>query len=193
MKAKPWIVSIVSIAGLFAAEAQAHAGLHGAGFASGVAHPFTGLDHLLAMVAVGLWAAQLGGKARWAVPAAFVAMLGVGGALGMLGVNLPGVEEGIAASVLTLGLLIAFSTRLPLAAGMALAGAFAIFHGHAHGAEMPSVAAPWLYALGFIFSTILLHGVGLGAGMAMKTKLDRLVRLGGTALTFTGVWMLAGI
>lgn len=191
MKAKPWIVSIFSIAGLFAAEAQAHAGLHGAGFTTGVVHPFSGLDHLLAMVAVGLWAAQLGGKARWAVPSAFVAMLGVGSALGMLGVNLPGVEAGIAASVLALGLLIAFSTRLPVAAGMALAGAFAIFHGHAHGAEMPGIATPWLYALGFIFSTALLHGVGLGAGM--HAKRGKLVRLGGAALTFTGVWILAGI
>lgn len=193
MKAKPWIVSIFSIAGLFAAEAQAHAGLHGAGFTTGVVHPFTGLDHLLAMVAVGLWAAQLGGRARWAVPAAFVAMLGVGGALGMLGVNLPGVEAGIAASVLALGLLIAFSTRLPLAAGMALVGAFAIFHGHAHGVEMPSIATPWLYTLGFIFSTALLHGVGLGAGRVMHAKRGKLVRLGGAALTFTGIWMLAGI
>lgn len=193
MKAKPWIVSIFTIAGLFAAEAQAHVGAHGAGFTIGAVHPFTGLDHLLAMVAVGLWAAQLGGKARWAVPSAFVAMMGAGGALGMLGVNLPGVEAGIAASVLALGLLIAFSARLPVAAGMALVGLFAVFHGHAHGAEMPGVAAPWLYVLGFIFSTALLHGVGLGAGMAMNGKLDRVMRLGGAALTFAGVWMLAGI
>lgn len=193
MKVKPWIVSSVGSAGLFAAQAQAHIGLHGAGLSSGVAHPFTGLDHLLAMVAVGLWAAQQGGKVRWAVPAAFVAMMGIGGVLGMLGMHLPGVDAGIAASVLALGLLITFSARLPLAAGMALVGAFAIFHGHAHGAEMPSVSAPWLYAFGFILSTLFLHGVGVGAGMAMKGKRDKFLRLGGAALSCAGVWMLVGI
>lgn len=193
MKVKTAIVSAVAAAGFISVEAQAHIGMHGAGFVSGAIHPFTGWDHLLAMTAVGLWAAQLGGRARWAVPLAFVAMMGLGGALGLLGVSLPGVDAGIAASVLVLGLLIASSTRLPVAASMSLVGVFALFHGHAHGAEMPGMAAPWLYGLGFIASTALLHGVGLGAGMALQGRLANLLRLGGVALSCTGLWMLAGI
>ncbi len=189
MKTKSWIVSITVMAGLFAAEAQAHVGVHGVGLAAGMMHPFSGLDHLLAMIAVGAWAAQQGGRARWAVPLAFVAMMVAGGAWGGLGNWLPGIESGIAASVLVLGLLIAFSARLPLAAGMALAGAFALFHGYAHGAEMPAIANAWLYALGFVLSTALLHAAGLGAGLAIKAGL---MRLGGAGLAFAGMWMLAG-
>ena len=188
MKTKSWIVSIIVMAGSFAAEAQAHVGVHGAGLSAGMIHPFSGLDHLLAMIAVGAWAAQQGGRARWAVPLAFVAMMAAGGAWGSLGGWLPGVESGIAASVLVLGLLIAFSARLPLAAGMALAGAFALFHGYAHGVEMPS-GSP-LYALGFVLSTALLHAAGLGAGLALKSSL---VRLGGAGLALAGMWMLAGV
>lgn len=193
MKVKTAIVTAAAAASLISVEAQAHIGLHGAGFVSGAVHPFTGWDHLLAMIAVGLWAAQMGGRARWAVPLAFVAVMGLGGALGLLGVSLPGVDAGIAASVLVLGLLIAVSASLPLAASMSLAGVFALFHGFAHGAEMPGMAAPWLYALGFIASTALLHGVGLGAGMAMQGRLATLLRLGGVAMSCTGLWMLAGI
>lgn len=190
MKTKSWIVSIVVMAGSFAAEAQAHVGVHGTGLTAGMMHPFSGLDHLLAMIAVGAWAVQQGGRARWAVPLAFVAMIAAGGAWGSLGGWLPGIESGIAASVLVLGLLIAFSARLPVAAGVALVGGFALFHGYAHGAEMPAIANAWLYALGFVLSTALLHAAGLGMGLAMKA---RLVRLGGAGLAFAGLWMLAGI
>lgn len=190
MKTKSWIVSVAVMAGLFAADAQAHVGVHGAGLAAGMMHPFSGLDHLLAMVAVGAWAAQQGGRARWAVPLAFVAMMVAGGVWGSLGGWLPGVESGIAASVLVLGLLIAFAARLPVAAGMALVGSFALFHGYAHGAEMPAGAGPWLYAIGFLLSTLLLHVAGLGAGLAMRA---RLMRLGGAGLALAGMWMLAGI
>lgn len=190
MKTKSWVVSIAVVMGLFAAEAQAHVGVHGTGLTAGVIHPFTGLDHLLAMVAVGAWAAQLGGRARRAVPLTFIAVMAAGGAWGGLGGWLPGVESGIAASVLVLGLLVAFSARLPIAAGMALAGTFALFHGYAHGAEMPGTVNLWLYALGFVLSTALLHAAGLAAGSAMKA---RLVRLGGAGLAFAGMWMLAGI
>lgn len=186
MKTKSWIVSIAVLTGLFASSAQAHVGVHGAGLTAGMMHPFSGLDHMLAMIAVGAWAAQQGGGARWAVPLAFVAMMAAGSAWGGLGGWLPGMESGIAASVLVLGLLIAFSTRLPVAAGMALVGGFALFHGYAHGAEMPAVAGPWLYAIGFLLSTLLLHA----AGLAMQ---GWLVRLGGAGLALAGMWMLAGI
>ena len=174
-----------------AAFAQAHPG-HGAdGFAQGFAHPLHGLDHLLAMLAVGLWAAQLGGRAKWAVPAAFVGAMAVGGALGMAGVGLPLAEPGIAASVLILGLLIAAAVRLPLAAGVALVGGFALCHGYAHGAEMPATAAGAVYALGFAGATALLHGCGFGLGALMQrgAKAEWL-RAGGVAISAAGVLLL---
>lgn len=127
---------------LLSAGAQAHTfGASGGGLVEGFVHPFGGPDHLLAMLAVGLWAAQLGGRARRAVPAAFVAMMAAGGVLALGGVALPGVEQGVAVSVLVLGLLIAAATRVPVPFGMLLVGVFALFHGHAHGGEMPGQAA----------------------------------------------------
>ena len=156
----------LSLAGL----AQAHPGHGGGGFANGFAHPLHGLDHLLAMLAVGLWAAQLGGRAKWAVPACFVGVMVGGGALGMAGVGLPFAEQGIAASVLILGLLIAAAVRLPLAAGLAVAGIFALCHGYAHGAEMPVTAAGAVYAFGFATATALLHACGLGLGVLMQRR-----------------------
>ncbi|PWC36075.1 HupE/UreJ family protein [Azospirillum sp. TSO35-2] len=152
-----------------ALPAAAHPG-HAADamFLQGFLHPLSGIDHLLTMVAVGVWAAQNGGRAVWLLPAAFVAMLAGGAALGMAGVELPAVEAGIAASVAVLGLLVALNKRVPVIAGMALVGAFAVLHGHAHGAEMPEAAQPLLYGLGFIVSTVLLHGVGIAIGMARR-------------------------
>ena len=125
-----------------ASGAAAHTfGAHGAGFAQGLAHPLGGIDHLLAMVAVGLWAAQLGGRALWAVPGAFVAMMVVGGAAGMLGALLPLVEPGIAFSLVVLGILVALAARLPVAISAVLVGLLALFHGHAHGSELPEAAS----------------------------------------------------
>ena len=120
------------------------------------------------MVAVGLWAAQLGGRARWLVPASFVGVMTLGGALGMAGAGLPLAERGIAASVLILGVLIAATVRLPLAASAALVGIFALCHGHAHGIEMPGTAAGLSYALGFAGCTALLHALGLGLGLLLQ-------------------------
>ena len=122
--------------------AHAHPGHDASGFSAGVAHPVHGLDHILAMVAVGLWAAQLGGRAKWLVPASFISVMAIGGALGMAGMPLPFAEQGIFASVLILGVLIAAAVRLPLAASMAIVGLFALCHGHAHGLEMPTTAQP---------------------------------------------------
>lgn len=145
-----------------AAPALAHPGhLEGAGFVQGFLHPLGGIDHLLAMVAVGLWAAQLGGRALWLLPAAFVATLAGGAVLGLSGVALPLVEAGIAASVVILGLLVLLRKRVPVVAATILVAVFALFHGHAHGAEMPEASLPVLYGLGFVAATLLLHGVGM--------------------------------
>jgi urease accessory protein len=150
--------------------AQAHPG-HDVtwDFAGGFAHPLSGWDHLLAMIAVGLWAAQLGGRARWLVPAAFVGVMALATAYGHFMGAIPGTEQGIAASILVLGLLIASTARLPVAAGMALVGCFAVFHGLAHGAEMPATAGGFSYGAGFMLATALLHAVGLRLGFALKS------------------------
>lgn len=151
------------------ALAHAHTGVGPAhGFSAGLTHPVFGLDHLLAMIAVGLWAAQLGGRALWAVPASFVGVMALGGLAGAGGWSPPMVETGILVSVLLLGLLIAFVVRLPVWAGALIVGAFALFHGQAHGAEMPAGASPWLYAGGFVLATAALHAAGIALGIALK-------------------------
>lgn len=151
------------------AAANAHMfGTHDAGFVHGFSHPLGGLDHLLAMVAVGLWAAQRGGKALWALPVAFVTAMIGGGLLGAAGVALPAVELGIALSVVALGAMIALQSRLSLASSVGMVAVCALFHGHAHGVEMPEAAAPLLYGAGFALATALLHGVGVASALAMR-------------------------
>ncbi|MBF0094561.1 MAG: HupE/UreJ family protein [Alphaproteobacteria bacterium] len=171
--------------------AEAHTfGVHGAGLVQGFGHPFGGLDHLLAMVAVGLWAAQQGGRALWLVPAAFMTSMVAGGGLGLAGAPLPMVELGIAASLMVLGAVVALSFRPPVWVGMALVGLFALFHGHAHGAEMPEAAFPVLYAAGFVAATGLLHAVGVAAclGLGRSRTVARVaVRSAGAAVAATGV------
>jgi urease accessory protein len=171
--------------------AQAHPG-HGAdgGLAHGFTHPFGGLDHILAMIAVGLWAAQLGKRALWSVPATFVGVMLLGGALGMGGFTLPFVEQGILASVFILGLLIAFTSRLPLAASAAVVGVFALFHGCAHGAEMPADSSSFAYMAGFAIATALLHAAGLGLGAAAQHKLPApAIRFAGAAVVLAGLYL----
>ena len=164
---KPCLVLLSLAAALLmlaATAAQAHTGVGGtAGFAHGFAHPLGGIDHVLVMVAVGLFAAQLGGRALWLVPLSFVSVMMAGGALGMAGVAMPFVEIGIGLSVVVLGLAVAFGLHLPTAAAMALVGLFAIFHGHAHGAEMPESASGLAYGAGFVLATALLHALGIGS------------------------------
>jgi urease accessory protein len=189
--AKLKLASILAVTGLTPMLAGAHP-FHGVtdGFAGGFTHPLSGLDHILAMVAVGLWAAQLGGRSRWMVPAAFVSLMIVGGALGMAGVRVPAVESGIAASVLVLGLLIAGAVRLPMFAGMALVGLFAIFHGHAHGTELPAAASGFTYAVGFVLATIALHAAGIGLGLlAQKRMAVPALRFAGAVIAIAGVCM----
>jgi urease accessory protein len=169
--------------------AFAHTGVgEPSGFWNGVAHPVTGLDHICAMFAVGLWAAQRGGRAIWIVPLAFVTVMALGGLLGMAAISLPMVEQGIAASVLVLGVLIAAAVRLPLLAGAILVGVFALFHGHAHGAEMPSTASGLEYGLGFTAATASLHFCGIGTGLlARRYNAQRLVRVAGGAIAACGL------
>lgn len=171
------------------------------GFVHGWMHPLGGLDHLLAMVAVGLWAAQLasGGdrRALWGVPLAFVAVMALGGLLGMLGLEVPLVETGILLSVFLLGGLVLFAARMQLGFGAVLVGLFTLFHGHAHGAEMPASVSGLEYALGFVLSTALLHLMGIGAGLlsGQATTLPALhtlplLRLLGALVVLGGVMVM---
>jgi urease accessory protein len=178
--------------------ALAHPGLpgHAHDLATGFAHPLGGIDHILAMVAVGLFAAQLGGRALWAVPASFVTVMAAAGLAGMNGAVLPMTEVGIAASIIVLGGAIALRLSMPVAAAMTLVGFFAIFHGYAHGLETPASASGLLYGAGFAAATALLHGLGVGIGLAVG-RLDgalgrNLVRVAGSVAAVAGVVMLAG-
>lgn len=165
-----------------------------AGAALGFSHPFSGLDHILAMVAVGLWAAQIGRRALWVLPLAFPLAMAAGGLLGMGGVALPGIETGIGASVALLGLLIALAAKPPLPAAIGLVALFAIFHGHAHGTELPAAASPVLYGAGFIAATAVLHLAGLGIGQALKRPRGRFaIRAGGAGIAAAGAFLLLAL
>ncbi|MGO4682413.1 HupE/UreJ family protein [Hyphomicrobium sp. 2TAF46] len=166
-------------------------------FSHGFMHPLSGIDHVLAMVAVGLFAANLGGAALWLVPSAFVGTMIFGGALGYYGWPLPMVEEAIGASVVVMGLAIAFGVRLPTIAAMALVGLFALFHGHAHGSEGMGLGVGFLpYAAGFVCTTALLHIAGIALGLSLdrlgNTPATILKRSAGTAGAIAGVSILAG-
>jgi len=152
------------------------------GFQSGLAHPVSGLDHVLAMVAVGLWGAQLGAPAVWVLPVAFPMMMAFGGTLGLMGMPLPGVEVGIALSAVVLGALVLGQIRLPLLAAIGVVAFFAVFHGHAHGTELEPGENALLYSLGFVIATGMLHGVGITIGLIHRWDLGRLVLRGGGAL-----------
>jgi urease accessory protein len=193
----PARLALVATLGLTATPALAHPGHEAAGgFSQGFLHPFSGLDHVLAMVAVGLVAARIGGRARVLVPFSFLAMMIVGGALGTVGIALPFVEVGIALSVMVFGAVLALRTPLPVAGAMLLVGAFAVFHGHAHGAEMPDAASGLAYGLGFVAATALLHAAGLGlgliAGRSNRTADRPALRVAGAAFAAAGLGLLAG-
>jgi urease accessory protein len=171
--------------------ALAHPGHNVSGFAAGLMHPFSGLDHLLAMVAVGLWAAQGGGRKIWLLPATFMTMLAVGSSIALQWHSLPLVESGIAASVLALGLLIALSLQLPAALSVAITALFGLLHGYAHGLELPRSAAPAEYALGFLAATATLHLSGITLGFATRQNYALLSRLLGVAIAASGAYLLA--
>jgi urease accessory protein len=180
----------------FAGTASAHPGHAGheiGGIGWGLVHPFTGLDHLLAMVAVGLWAVQLGGRALWMLPLSFVSAMAMGGALGMDGFVLPQVEPMILGSALVLGAVVAMAARLPMAASVAIVAVSAFFHGQAHGAEMPAGANGWMTALGFVLATAALHGAGVGGGKVLQqVATQRAVRACGAAIVAVAVLMSLG-
>ncbi len=178
--------------------AFAHAG-HGeaSGFLHGLAHPVGGLDHVLAMVMVGVLAWQLGSRALWLVPATFVTVMALGGVLGVAGISVPAVELGIALSIVVLGAVVAFGAKAPIAVLLALVGGFAVFHGYAHGAEMPEGAGGLAYGLGFLVATALLHLAGLAVGAAVGRIGERTspiaVRAVGGAVALAGVGVLTGL
>ena len=178
------------LAFLFATPASAHddTGLAG-GFLSGFAHPLSGFDHALAMVAVGLWGAILGRPLLVALPIVFPMMMTVGGAIGIAGLPLPPVELGIAVSVVTLGLMVLFAVRAPVIAACAVVAAFALCHGVAHGHELPAAADPIGYSVGFVAATGLLHVAGIAIGAAKAWRIGAIaLRAGGGAIALTGLW-----
>jgi len=188
---------LISLA-LIPGAALAHTGAgHTDGFVHGFLHPIGGLDHLLAMIAVGMFAAYLGSRALWLVPVTFVGVMALGGLLGVSGVSLPYVELGIALSVVVLGLLVALCWNFPVAAAMAIVAVFAVFHGYAHGTELPENASGLGYGIGFMIATALLHlaGIAIGLGVAALGTGSfgrRIVQAGGGAIALAGVFLLAG-
>lgn len=179
---------------LVPAAAWAHTEAGGiGGFISGFRHPLTGLDHIAAMVAVGLWGATLGAPAMWLLPVIFPMVMALGGAIGVLGVPLPAVETCIALSGVMLGLAVALAARPPLWVAAAMVAFFAIFHGHAHGTELPHAANPLTYAVGFVLATGLLHLSGIALGLLTRWGWGRLtVRAGGGVITGIGFGYLFG-
>ena len=175
-------------------EALAHGEGAGGGFASGITHPLLGWDHVVAMVAVGLWGAFLGRPALWTLPVVFPLVMAFGATMGIAGLPLPAVETGIAISAVVLGLLILLALRLPLWAAGLIVGGFAIFHGYAHGAELPALADPLAFAAGFVIATGLLHLTGISFGLLLRWPAGSYaVRAGGGAIAGTGFAFLFGI
>jgi urease accessory protein len=179
---------------LIATAAAAHTGdATGAGFVTGFMHPILGWDHVAAMVAVGLWGAFLGAPAIWVLPIAFPLVMAFGGALGVAGVPLPGIETGIALSALVIGLAVALALRPPLWVAALIVAVFAIFHGHAHGTEMPGAANPLAYAAGFVIATGLLHLAGIAFGLLAVRPAGRIaVRTAGGVIALGGLGFLTG-
>jgi urease accessory protein len=178
--------------------ASAHVGVGDThGFVHGFSHPLSGIDHILAMVAVGLFASHLGGRALWLVPLTFVSVMAMAGVAGMAGAGLPFVESGIGMSVVVLGLAIAFQLNPPTLVAIGLVGFFAIFHGYAHGAEMPESASGLAYGVGFVCATALLHSIGIGLGLTIgyvgQIYSRRIVQIGGGAMAIAGIAILSGV
>ena len=186
------------LVGAMTATANAHTGVGAtSGLAHGFLHPVSGPDHVLAMVTVGLFAAQLGGRAIWLVPLSFVCVMAFGGALGLVDVTLPFVELGIGLSVVVLGAIVALRLRAAIPVAMALVGFFAIFHGYAHGAEMPENVGGFTYGVGFVLGTALLHAIGVGTGLAIgnlrEGRGELMVRSTGALIAIAGVVLLGGL
>ncbi len=185
------VLALLFILG-WAQVAWAHVeGGQAAGFFTGLQHPWSGLDHVLAMIAVGLWGAQLGSPALWMLPIAFPMMMAVGAMMGLVGIPVPGVEIGIALSAIVLGAMILAEVKPKLAVAVSMVGIFAIFHGHAHGTELPEGQSGLLYSMGFVIATGLLHGVGVALGLVDRLPVGRLALRGaGTFIAGMGMFFL---
>ena len=172
---------------------QGHAHTYGGGFSSGFFHPILGFDHVAAMVAVGMWGGILGRPAIWLLPVVFPLAMAFSAALGVIGVPLPFVEAGIATSAVIIGLMIAFFVNPPLWVAVTIVGIFALFHGHAHGTELPSTANPFAYVFGFVLSTGLLHAAGIVLGLLIAFPLGKtIVRGSGAVISLAGLGFLFG-
>ncbi len=179
---------------MLATPALAHTGESAGGFLAGLSHPVFGPDHVVAMVAVGLWGAFLGRPAIWLLPIVFPLVMAFGGVLGIVGVPLPAVETGIASSAIVLGLMVALAARPPLWVAVVLVGAFAIFHGYAHGKELPDGANAVAFSAGFVIATGLLHLTGIAFGLLARWPVGRLaVRGAGGVIALVGVAYLSGL
>jgi urease accessory protein len=182
------------LCGSAAVHAHGDAGDAAGGFVAGFLHPLLGWDHVVAMVAVGLWGAFLGRPAIWVLPVVFPLVMAFGGVLGLLGVPLPGVEIGIAVSAIVLGTMVALAARPPLPVAAVIVAAFAIFHGHAHGTELPDAANPLVFSLGFVIATGLLHVCGISFGLLVRWPAGRVaVRAAGAAIALVGLAFLFGV
>ncbi len=190
---KPPTPLLIAVLLLGSSTALAHPGHDVSGLSAGLLHPFNGLDHLLAMVAVGLWAAQNGGRKIWLLPAAFMLMMAAGAKCALIYPFLPLIESGIAASVLVLGIVIALALKLSARLSIAITALFGFFHGYAHGLEMFGAVEPEAYALGFLATTAALHLAGIMTGIATRVRCMRLPQALGTVIAASGVWLLSTV
>ena len=188
--AQRWLVGLAALC--FSGNVAAHIQKGEAiGFLTGLRHPISGLDHVLAMISVGLWGAQLGAPAMWVLPVAFPVVMALGGMMGLLGIPLPGTEYGIAASMVVLGAAVLCEWRPPLWVAGSMVSFFAIFHGHAHGTELPAGQNGLLYSMGFVCATGLLHGVGISIGLVHRWTWGKaLLRVAGAFTTSMGVYFI---
>ncbi len=190
---KTTIITLLLIIYSISADAHQGGGVTG-GFSSGFVHPVLGWDHVIAMVAVGLWGAFLGNPAIWVLPIVFPLVMAFGGALGVAGIPVPAVETGIAVSAIVLGGMVAFAARPPLWVAGVIVGSFAIFHGHAHGTELPAAASPLAYSSGFVIATGLLHLTGIAFGLLARWPAGKIaVRAGGGLIALAGIAFLSGV
>lgn len=187
------IIAMILLACASVSNAHEGAGLAG-GFVSGLLHPVLGWDHVVAMIAVGLWGAFLGSPAIWILPVVFPLVMAFGGALGVIGIPIPAVETGIALSAVVLGAMVTFAARPPIWFAAVIVGAFAIFHGHAHGTELPNAANALAYSIGFVIATGLLHLFGIAFGLLTRWPAGKIaVRAGGGLIALAGVGFLTGV
>ncbi len=184
----PVLASALFMSGASSVEAHVQSG-GASGFAAGFSHPWSGWDHILAMIAVGLWGAQLGQPAIWLLPVTFPMVMAIGGFLGLVGCPLPGVEFGIGLSALLLGVMVAAERRPPLWIAVVLVGVFGLYHGHAHGTELPPGHNGMTYSMGFVFATGCLHGVGIALGFVHRWPHGVIaLRLGGAMIAMGGAF-----